>query len=107
MIGNDGILTPAGWKFSGFMMPAHGLSPATKKNDALNTPPLGNCLYNAHTPGQVDTLKDKEKGSGMHYYFEASAHAAALQTDCVVAGVYKNSQLSAAAAQLDRWIFRH
>lgn len=37
----------------------------------------------------------------MHYYFEASAHAAALQTDCVVAGVYKNSQLSAAAAQLD------
>ena len=37
----------------------------------------------------------------MNYHFEASATPATLHTDCVVVGVYKNSQLSAAAAQLD------
>ena len=38
----------------------------------------------------------------MNYQFEPSANAATLHTDCVVVGVYKNSQLSAAATQLDR-----
>ncbi|MEN9501659.1 MAG: hypothetical protein RI964_944 [Pseudomonadota bacterium] len=37
----------------------------------------------------------------MNYHFEASATPATLHTDCVVVGIYKNSQLSAAAAQLD------
>jgi leucyl aminopeptidase len=37
----------------------------------------------------------------MNYHFEASANAATLHTDCVVVGIYKGGNLSAAAAQLD------
>ncbi len=37
----------------------------------------------------------------MNYHAEASANAATLHTDCVIVGVFKNSQLSVAAAQLD------
>lgn len=37
----------------------------------------------------------------MNYQFEPSVNAATLHTDCVVVGVYKNSQLSAAAQQID------
>ena len=37
----------------------------------------------------------------MNYYFEPSAHADTMHTDCVVVGVYKTGKLSMAAAQLD------
>lgn len=37
----------------------------------------------------------------MNYQFQAKAHAAQVQTDCVVVGVYKANELSQATAQLD------
>lgn len=38
----------------------------------------------------------------MNYQFQANLHAAQAKADCVVVGVYKNNELSQAAAQLDK-----